>query len=588
MENEIPATPAADEETDQKLIRTIKKNEKYVIKFLSTNKKLYIQCIEETFPNPKYENKYSLNSLINVHKYFQAYDDINEVSSFIESIDENSIKIDKNKNNENIILSIKVTFKEKSIDIDFKLIKTQANYDKISLDLFNEINKTKDEIRKIKNVNDHLIKENQLIKKQCEDLKVNNRLIENKCTSLDEKFNNLKNIYEDLNEDNQLINIEYENSINGNYLIRNKTKKFIRNNKKIILLFCLFLFLVLVIIVSPIVIKFITITNRIDDIKEDSNKTLSNISNKIKKNEIYINNSFDDINNRIDNITIDNVTFKSITNRVKNIEDIEVYYNKTFKNIIDSIDNIKEDNNKNISIIIDRIKNIEEIDDYNNKTFINISINIDNIKGDNNNLKSDVNNIKNSEVYNKKEINKIIKRLDDKEIYYNKEIISFINDTIKGYLKKNISSVKLLYDAKLYGDSAQQFHENCNEHNNALVIIETDKGKIFGGFTTLSWDDGNQYEEKGIEGFLFNYNNKTIYYKHNYPDTQIMDDTDCGPIFGYEDLVISDKCLHYKHSYEKTGCVGNSYETYGKKYVLNGEEYFKVYNYKVYELFFEN
>ena len=46
--------------------------------------------------------------------------------------------------NENIIVTIKCTYKEKLIDFDFGLLKAKTNYDKISLDLFNKINKIKD------------------------------------------------------------------------------------------------------------------------------------------------------------------------------------------------------------------------------------------------------------------------------------------------------------------------------------------------------------------------------------------------------------------------------------------------------------
>ena len=133
MENEVPPTPVIKEESIIKLIREMKKNEKYEIKFLSTNTKLYIQYLNKTFPYIKYENEYTLNNLIDVHKYFVAFEDINEVCSFLKSTDENSIKI--SEKNENIIVTIKCIYKVKLIDINFGLLKTKTNYDKISLEM---------------------------------------------------------------------------------------------------------------------------------------------------------------------------------------------------------------------------------------------------------------------------------------------------------------------------------------------------------------------------------------------------------------------------------------------------------------------
>ena len=126
------------------------------------NKKLYIECLDKTTHFFEYENNYILNDLINIHKYFQTYKDIEDVCSLIKSINENSIKIDKN--NQNIIITIKYTNKAKLINIDLKLSKTKNDNDKIILDLFNQINKANEEINILKNQNENLMEENQLIK----------------------------------------------------------------------------------------------------------------------------------------------------------------------------------------------------------------------------------------------------------------------------------------------------------------------------------------------------------------------------------------------------------------------------------------
>ena len=153
MENDIPNIPVIDEEKDKKLIRTLKKNNKYEIKFCALNEKLYIQCLDEIFPYSTYENNYNLNNLMNVHKYFQTYKDIKDVCLLIKSINDNLITIEKN--NQNIIIRIKFSFKEKLIDIDLELLKLKTDYDKIILDLFNKINEIKKEINIVKNANEN-------------------------------------------------------------------------------------------------------------------------------------------------------------------------------------------------------------------------------------------------------------------------------------------------------------------------------------------------------------------------------------------------------------------------------------------------
>ena len=97
MENEIPATPVAEEEINLKEIRTIKINEKYEIKFLASLIKLYVQCTNEIFPYYSYANHYDLKNLIKIHKDFFVFEDIKDVCPFLKSVNKNSIKLD-NKN----------------------------------------------------------------------------------------------------------------------------------------------------------------------------------------------------------------------------------------------------------------------------------------------------------------------------------------------------------------------------------------------------------------------------------------------------------------------------------------------------------
>ena len=65
----------------------------------------------------------------------------------------------------------------------------------------------------------------------------------------------------------------------------------------------------------------------------------------------------------------------------------------------------------------------------------------------------------------------IIHDLDELEMITRR--INKSNNTIK---------LNLLYKATVDSDSAEAFHRNCDKAESSLVLVETDKGKRFGGF----------------------------------------------------------------------------------------------------------
>ena len=46
---------------------------------------------------------------------------------------------------------------------------------------------------------------------------------------------------------------------------------------------------------------------------------------------------------------------------------------------------------------------------------------------------------------------------------------------------------KLLYRASEHGYTAESFHECCDDKGPTLIVIKSDGGWIFGGYTTQSW-----------------------------------------------------------------------------------------------------
>jgi hypothetical protein len=56
---------------------------------------------------------------------------------------------------------------------------------------------------------------------------------------------------------------------------------------------------------------------------------------------------------------------------------------------------------------------------------------------------------------------------------------------LKDFERKNWT---LLYRGSRDGFRSSHFHEKCDNQQNILILIETTKGFIFGGFTLIAWE----------------------------------------------------------------------------------------------------
>ena len=87
--------------------------------------------------------------------------------------------------------------------------------------------------------------------------------------------------------------------------------------------------------------------------------------------------------------------------------------------------------------------------------------------------------------------------------YYLKNPSEYLVDTqiidkrYDGYLREWIGDydMKLLYRASEHGYSAESFHEYCDAKGPTLVIIKSEGGWIFGGYTTQSWSGKSIYND---------------------------------------------------------------------------------------------
>ena len=124
---------------------------------------------------------------------------------------------------------------------------------------------------------------------------------------------------------------------------------------------------------------------------------------------------------------------------------------------------------------------------------------------------------------------------------FNSKIISDTDDLdliARGLVMDNIKKLrnlkigyKLIYRATEDGDTAKNFHENCDGIFGTLTIIKTRGGWVFGGYTTTSWDSDEQNEKKDLDSFVFSVNLEKIYYATEKEDYSIYCDKNKGPCF---------------------------------------------------------
>ena len=145
-------------------------------------------------------------------------------------------------------------------------------------------------------------------------------------------------------------------------------------------------------------------------------------------------------------------------------------------------------------------------------------------------------------------------------------------------LNKKIT-LNLLYKATVDSDKASAFHERCDSANSSLVLIETDKGKRFGGFTTCSWR-GDCIDKKDKEAFVFSLDKMMIY--ENIPGENAVG---CYPKFG--PIFLGCQIRIYDNAFTKGGTTfekGLNYNTEEDYELTGGDRVFGVKEIEVYEV----
>ena len=143
-------------------------------------------------------------------------------------------------------------------------------------------------------------------------------------------------------------------------------------------------------------------------------------------------------------------------------------------------------------------------------------------------------------------------------------------------------TLNLLYKATADTDSAVAFHQKCDRAESSLVLVETDKGKRFGGYTSTNWR-GDCIDKKDEKAFVFSLDKM-----ETYDIIEGEDAIGCYPKFG--PIFMGCQIRIYDNAFKQGGTTyekGTNYETEEDYELTGGDRTFGVKEIEVYEVIVE-
>ena len=395
-------------------------------------------------------------------------------------------------------------------------------------------------------------------------LKIENQLINQKIDTLVNTINDYKNkLLENSKVEDELNKLKDENKLIKQQLLelqnlkKNSPEMFITNNNKNI----------------NININTKPLQKRSYDFK--SLKSISEVNDFKKKLSEIESIKGQIVQNNI--LNVDNSNNSPLNILRKELDEIHIY-----KQQLDGLNNYNN-NLRNIENIKNKIKELENIKkqyDLETKKINQLENEIEEFKNTNYNefqnlqeIKKDKSNFRNNQSYIDDNVKgEIIRNSDELILLTNK--INF-NKTNKKII------LNLLYKASADSDKAYVFHSKCDFAEKTLVLIETDKGKRFGGYTTCSWS-GNGIK-KDDNAFIFSLDKMEIYQIFLGQDA-IGCYPNYGPIFLGNQIIIYDNAFSFPG---KTFKKGFNYNTQEDFELTGGVMNFNIKDIEVYEVITE-
>ena len=152
--------------------------------------------------------------------------------------------------------------------------------------------------------------------------------------------------------------------------------------------------------------------------------------------------------------------------------------------------------------------------------------------------------------------------------------------------------MELIFRCTRDGSTSLDFHNNCDNQGETIILIKNEKGNIFGGYTCYPWTSDESFHS-APNSFLFTltnvYNTEPTKFPSKNDKHEVNHRVEYGPRFGEkDDLGIYKDCLKkggysdFPNSYEDVLEKGNSIFTGD---INNKEKDFKILEFEVFKLF---
>jgi len=131
---------------------------------------------------------------------------------------------------------------------------------------------------------------------------------------------------------------------------------------------------------------------------------------------------------------------------------------------------------------------------------------------------------------------------------------------LKKWISNGSVKFKLIFRASRDGFTPQAFHDKCDKYKNTVTIVQSNHGKIFGGFVDSDWAVTNNYKSTP-NAFLFSLSDKEKYPVKSEQHAIYSNSTYLATFGGGFDFCLAANCNTANTSYSN---FGHSYDTKGK------------------------
>ena len=113
------------------------------------------------------------------------------------------------------------------------------------------------------------------------------------------------------------------------------------------------------------------------------------------------------------------------------------------------------------------------------------------------------NNRKKEKKRKEEEIKKLCDQINKSSVINKDEI-----DLFMSWLEQKPKKIILLLDSKIDGDLTQTFYNKCSGKFPTVVFVKTTKGRRFGGYCSIGWENKNGGTLEDINNFIFSLDKK--------------------------------------------------------------------------------